>query len=402
MYIIYLMKEFFGRAWVEIYLDRLVNNCSLIRKVIGNKTIMAAIKADAYGHGAVEVARTLQRIGVDMFGVASTEEGIELRRAGIDSKIIILSPVLENQIDYVIEYNLIPTISELSFFEKLNRRLQKLKRPVLVHVEVDTGMTRTGLPYEETLNTIQKIGHSPYIKIEGIFSHFPLADSDGVFSKKQIKEFSRLIDQLNSIKITPRFIHLANSAGIFRFPDSHFNLVRPGISLYGLTPSFRIILNNHFEPVMSLKSRIVNIRCVPANTPVSYGHTYRTKRKSRIATVSVGYGDGYPRLLSNNADVLCHGKRSKIMGTICMDLLMIDVTDIPQAKLGDVVTLIGRDGNEEIKAEELARKCNTIVYEITAGIGPRVARVFKNKDRIVGIRNLLGRWLVQQPINQNK
>ncbi|MGQ9702099.1 MAG: alanine racemase [bacterium] len=396
------MKEIFGRAWAEIYLDRLVNNCSLIRKVIGNKAIMAAIKADAYGHGAIEVARTLQQVGVDMFGVASAEEGIELRLAGIDAKIIILSPALESQIDNIIEYNLIPTISELAFFKKLNQRLQKLKKPISVHIEVDTGMTRTGFLYEEALNAIQKIGHSPYIKIEGIFSHFPLADSDGVFSRKQIIKFSKLIEQLRSIKIAPKFIHLANSSGVLRFPESHFNLVRPGIALYGLTPSNRIIYNDHFRPVMCLRSRIVNIRQVPVNTPVSYGHTYRTKRKSRIATVSVGYGDGYPRLLSNNAEVLCHGKRAKILGTICMDLIMIDVTDIPQARLGDVVTLIGRDGNEEIKAEELAKKCNTIVYEITSGIGPRVARVFKNRERVISMRNLLGRWSVQQPINPIK
>lgn len=402
MYIIKLMKDNLGRTWAEIYLDRLIDNYLLIHKMIGNKKIMAAIKADAYGHGAVEIARTLQQFGVDMFGVASAEEGIELRVAGINAKIIILSPVMDNQIDGIIEYNLIPTISELTFFKKLNQKLQKLKKPLLVHIEVDTGMTRTGFPYEETFNAVKKINHSPYIKIEGIFSHFPLADSDGAFSKKQIKNFSQLIGQLHSVKIRPKFIHLANSSGIFRFPDSHFNLVRPGITLYGLKPSYRIILNGNFKPVMSLKSRIVNLRRVPISTPISYGHTYRTKRKSTIATVSVGYGDGYPRLLSNNAEVLCHGKRAKIVGAICMDLMMIDVTDIPQTRLGDVVTLIGKDGNEEIKAEELAKKCNTIVYEITSGIGPRVARVFKNDNKIVSARNLLGRWSVQQPIKHIK
>ncbi len=396
------MKDNLGRTWAEIYLDRLIDNYLLIRKMIDNKKIMAAIKADAYGHGAVEIARTLQQFGVDMFGVASTEEGIELRVAGINAKIIILSPVMDNQIDGIIEYNLIPTISEFAFFKKLNQKLQKLKKPILVHIEVDTGMTRTGFPYEETFNAVKKINHSPYIKIEGIFSHFPLADSDGAFSKKQIKNFSQLIGQLHNVKIRPKFIHLANSSGIFRFPDSHFNLVRPGITLYGLTPSFRILLNENFKPVMSLKSRIVNLRRVPTGTPISYGHTYRTKRKSTIATVSVGYGDGYPRLLSNNAEVLCHGKRAKIVGAICMDLMMIDVTDIPQARLGDVVTLIGKDGNEEIRAEELAKKCNTIVYELTSGIGPRVARVFKNDNKIVSVRNLLGRWSVQQPIKHIK
>ncbi len=392
MYIIKLMDRMLGRTWAEIYLDRLIGNFLLIKKVAQNRKIMAAIKADAYGHGAVEIARTLQKIGVDMFGVASAEEGIELRISGIKTEIIILSPILENQIDEIVEYNLIPTISELKFFEKLNKKLQKFKKPIYVHIEVDTGMTRTGFPYDHAINAIRKIQGSSYIKIEGIFSHFPLADSDGAFSKRQIAHFTELINRLNAMEIKPRFVHLANSSGIFRYPQSHFNLVRPGISLYGLTSSPKPIYNSHFQPVMSLKSRIVNLREVPANTPVSYGHTYRTKKKSKIATISVGYGDGYPRLLSNNAEVLCHGRRARIVGTICMDLIMIDVTDNPRAGLGDVVTLIGRDGNEEITVEELAQKCNTIVYEITSGIGPRVARVFKNKDKIVSVRNLLGRW----------
>ncbi len=392
MYIFKLMDGIIGRAWAEIYLDRLANNFRLVKKTVGNKKIMAAIKADAYGHGAVEIAKTLQKLGVDMFGVASIEEGIELRFAGIKTKIVILSPIMDEQIDECIEYNLIPTISELAFFERLNRKLMHYKKPILVHIEVDTGMTRTGFPYDKTIDALKKILSSPYIKIEGIFSHFPMADTDGAFSREQIKKFSYLLARLNTMHIRPKFIHLANSSGIFRYPQSHFNLVRPGISLYGLRSSPEVNYKAHFKPVMSLKSRIVNIHTVPRGTPISYGHTYRTNRKSRIATLSVGYGDGYPRMLSNNAEVLCHGKRAKIVGTICMDLMMIDVTDIPQAKLRDVVTLIGRDGKEEIRAEEVAQKCNTIVYEITSGIGPRVARVFKNKDKIVSIRNLLGRW----------
>uniref|UniRef100_A0A7C6AFR4 Alanine racemase n=1 Tax=candidate division WOR-3 bacterium TaxID=2052148 RepID=A0A7C6AFR4_UNCW3 len=392
MYIFKLMNRIMGRAWAEIYLDRLANNFKFIKKTVGKKKIMAAIKADAYGHGAIEVAKTLQELGVDMFGVASIEEGIELRLSGIRTKIVILSPVMDEQVEECIEYNLIPTISELAFFERLNKKLMHYRKPLLVHIEVDTGMTRTGFPYDKTIDALKRILSSPYIKIEGIFSHFPLADSDGAFSREQIKKFSYLIAQLDSMKIRPKFVHLANSSGIFRYPQSHFNLVRPGISLYGLRSSPEVFYNNHFKPVMSLKSRIVNIHTVPRGTPISYGHTYHTNRESRIATLSVGYGDGYPRMLSNNADVLCYGKRAKIVGTICMDLMMIDVTDIPQAKLGDVVTLIGEDGKEEIRAEELAQKCNTIVYEITSGIGPRVARVFKNKDKIVCVRNLLGRW----------
>ncbi len=391
MYIFSLMDAF-GRVWAEIYLDRLVKNYRIIKKRAGKARIMAAIKADAYGHGAIEVARTLEAEGIFMFGVASVEEGIELRRAGITSKTLILSPILYSQIDSIIEYNLIPTISEFGFFEALDKKLRALARPMLVHVEIDTGMTRTGISYEDASRSIKKMSTSPYVEIEGIFSHFPLADANGAFSKKQIKEFSALVKNLESCKVNPALIHLANSSGIFRHTNSHFNLVRPGIALYGLTSSPEICYSADFLPVMALKSRVVNLRKVAVNTPVSYGHTFVTNRKSTIATVSVGYGDGYPRILSNRGDVLVKGKRAPIVGTICMDLIMVDVTDITGVKVGDTVTLIGKDGREIITAGECAQKAHTIVYEITSGIGPRVARIYKQNGQCVSVRNLLGRW----------
>ncbi len=392
MYIFILMNVTAGRVWAEIYLDRLSNNYKTIQKKVEKARIMAAIKADAYGHGAIEVAKTLEAEGIYMFGVASVEEGIELRQAGLTSKILILSPILYSQIDAIIEHNLIPTISELGFFEVLDKKLRALGKPMFVHIEVDTGMTRTGISYDHARESIRKMNTSPLIKIEGIFSHFPLADSNGSFSKKQIREFNALIKNLKRLEINPSFIHLANSSGIFKHSDSHFNLVRPGIALYGLTSSPETHYSNDFLPVMALKSRVVNIRDAEVNTPVSYGHTFVTKRRSRIATISVGYGDGYPRVLSNNGEVLVKGKRAPIVGTICMDLIMIDVTDIKGVKIGDIVTLIGEDGNEAITAEECANKANTIVYEITSGIGPRVARVFKYQNQCVSVRNLLGRW----------
>ena len=392
MYMIYLMNHTEGRVWAEIYLDRLVNNYKIIKRQVKKAKIMAAIKADAYGHGAIEVARTLEAEDIYMFGVASIEEGVELRQAGVNSKILVLSPILYSQIDAVIEYNLIPTISELGFFKLLDNKMQKLRRSILVHVEVDTGMTRTGIPYQDVKATIRKIKRSPFVKIEGIFSHFPLADADGSFTKKQIEEFSTLIGDLKRQKVNPTLVHLANSSGIFKYPDSHFNLVRPGIALYGLTASTNTNYTKGLLPVMKLKSRVVNIRNAAANTAISYGHTYKTKIRSRIATISVGYGDGFPRALSNRGAVLCKGKSVPIVGAICMDLIMIDVTDIKDVQIGDVVTLIGKDGREEITAEECAQKSHTIVYEITSGIGPRVARVFKVKNQIISVRNLLGRW----------
>jgi len=392
MYIILLVNDTAGRVWVEIYLDRLVNNYKIIKKKAKRAKIMAAIKADAYGHGAIEVARTLELKGVYMFGVASLEEGIELRQAGITSKILILSPILYSQIDAILEYNLIPTISEIGFLKALNIKLKKLHKSIFVHIEVDTGMTRTGIPYGGAEEAIRQINDSPRTKIEGIFSHFPLAGDDGAFTKKQTEEFGNLVRNLRRLKINPPLIHLANSSGVFKHTDSHFNLIRPGISLYGLTSSPDIYYAKNFLPVMTLKSKVVNIRNVEPNTAISYGHTFTTKRKSKIATVSVGYGDGYPRALSNVGEVLVRERRAPIVGTICMDLIMIDVTGITGIKVGDVVTLIGQDGNEEITAEECAQKSHTIVYEITSGIGPRVARVFKIKNQTISVRNLLGRW----------
>ncbi|UCG29360.1 MAG: alanine racemase [candidate division WOR-3 bacterium] len=381
-----------GRVWAEISLDRLKNNYEIVRKSTGAARVMAAIKADAYGHGAIEVARILESEGIYMFGVAGVEEGIELRDSGIKTKILVLSPILYSQIDTVLDYDIIPTISELGFFDALDRILKERAQPGLVHVEVDTGMTRTGFPIDEAERALAVINASPRIKIDGIFSHFPLADADGAFTQKQIDRFNDLVSTMKPHGIEVGSVHIANSSGIFRWPKSHYDLVRPGIALYGLRSSPNITYAGDFKPVMKLKSRVVNLRVVEAGTPVSYGHTYRTKRQSKIATVSVGYGDGYPRLLSNKGEVLIRANRAPIVGTVCMDLIMVDVTDLPAVEVGDIVTLFGEDGNEEITVEECAAKAETIVYEITSGIGPRVARVFKINDDIVKIRTLLGRW----------
>jgi alanine racemase len=387
-----LMNASEGRVWAEISLDRLKNNYRTIQETVGSARIMAAIKADAYGHGAVEVARILEAEGIYMFGVAGVEEGVELRDAGIESKILVLSPILYSQIDTILEYDINPTISELGFFRVLDERLKKIGKPFLVHIEVDTGMTRTGFPIAQAKEAIETIGSSPRIRIDGIFSHFPLADVNGSFTSGQIARFNKLIDNMKHGKVDIGAVHLANSSGIFRWPDSHYNLVRPGIALYGLRSSPAVEYEGDFNPVMALKSRVVNIRFVDTHTPISYGHTFKTKRRSRIATVSIGYGDGYPRLLSNQGEVIIRSARAPIVGTVCMDLIMVDVTAVQQVQIGDIVTLFGQEGDAKITVEECAMKANTIVYEITSGIGPRVARVFKMGDQVVKIRTLLGRW----------
>jgi alanine racemase len=387
-----LMNGTEGRVWAEIYLDNLVENYKIIKNEVKNAHIMAAIKADAYGHGAVEVARILENEGIAMFGVASVEEGIELRQAGITTPILILSPILYSQIETALQFHLIPTVSEMKFFRALEKKVKKLGTPIIAHVEIDTGMTRTGFPYESAKRSLRAMAASKYVKIDGIFSHFPVADGNGTFTKKQIRDFGRLVKSLPKTRIHPTFLHLANSSGIFKHAYAHLDLVRPGIALYGLASSPDIHYARGLKPLMALKSRVVNTRTVKANVPISYGHTFITKRRSRIATVSVGYGDGYPRSLSNRADALIMGQRVPIVGTVCMDLIMIDITDVPGVKINDIVTLIGRDGKAEVTADECAQKSNTIVYEITSGIGPRVARVYKYKNKCISVRNLLGRW----------
>lgn len=387
-----LMNGTEGRVWAEIYLDDLIANYKIIKSQVKNTRIMAAIKADAYGHGAIEVARTLENEGIAMFGVASVEEGIELRQAGITTSILILSPILYSQIETALQFHLIPTVGELGFFRALEKKARKSGAPVVVHVEIDTGMTRTGLSYDSAKRSLRAMAVSRCVKIDGIFSHFPVADGNGTFTKRQVVDFQRLIRSLPRTKIQPTYLHMANSSGIFKHPSAHLQLVRPGISLYGLASSPDIHYSKDLKPIMALKSRIVNTRNVKANTAISYGHTFITKRKSRIATVSVGYGDGYPRILSNRADAVVNGRRVPIVGAVCMDLVMIDVTDVPGVKINDIVTLIGRDGKVEVTAEECAQKANTIVYEITSGIGPRVARVYKFNRKCISVRNLLGRW----------
>ncbi len=381
-----------GRVWAEISLDRLKNNYRIVKGSAPTAKIMAAIKADAYGHGAIEVAHTLESEGIHMFGVASVEEGVELRHSGINSRILVLSPVLYDQIDAMLDHDIIPTISELGFFEALDRKLKERGVPWLVHVEVDTGMTRTGFSIEEADRALSAVCSSPRVKIDGIFSHFPMADVNGAFTKKQLSDFDGLVSRLRSAGIGVGSVHIANSSGIFKWPGAHYDLVRPGIALYGLKSSPNVVYHDSFGPVMALKSRVVNIRRVNDRTPISYGHTYSTRRPSTIATVSIGYADGFPRLLSNKGEVLIRSRRVPIVGTVCMDLIMVDVTEVPDVQVGDVATVIGKDGSSEITVEECATLANTIVYEITSGIGPRVARVFMLDGKIVKMRTLLGRW----------
>jgi len=384
----------FGRVWAEIDLGKLVDNYKKIKHLCLGAKIMAPIKADAYGHGAIEVGQTLERTGIYMFGVASVGEGIELRKCGIRRPILVLSPIPFEEIDAIFEYNLRPTITDISFLDILEDKMRFRRRKLPVHIEVDTGMTRTGLPYDIAFDIICRISSFRNFTVEGIFTHFPSADTDTKFSRRQVSVFEQLKNRVTRSGIRPKLYHIANTAGIINKLNGRFNLARPGIALFGLLPSAKIHNLPGLKPILELKTMIVNIRDVSRGIPISYGPSYRTKRRSRIATLSVGYGDGYPRYLSNIGEVLIKGKRAKIVGSVCMDLMMVDITHIPNVSVNDIATLIGREGGNEITAQELAGKAHTIIYEIICGIGPRVPRVYYYKNRFIRVRNLFLRGLI--------
>jgi alanine racemase len=386
-----------GRIWAEIDLDALNNNLNSIKQSLGDKKILLAIKADAYGHGAKEIALELQN-RVSMLGVAGVEEGISLRYGGVKTPILILSPIPYFEINALWEYDLLPTISEMDFAQSLYESTKKKGANMHVHIEVDTGMGRTGLDYDKALEQIQQIAAYKSLMIDGIFTHFPAADNDIEFTRQQIGKFNNLCDKLNAVGIKNFLRHSSNSAGFINFPNADFDMIRPGLAVYGIYPKnlMQECRNCYLQPVMSLRSRVVNLRFLSQGQSISYDRKYFTKRDSLIAVITAGYGDGFPYAMKNSEIIINVGnenqvipKRAKIVGTICMDLIMIDVTDIQGVKIGDIVTLMGTSNGETINAYDLAGWANTIPYEITCQISPRVPRVFLKDKKIVSTRNLL-------------
>ncbi len=385
----------YGRIWAEIDLGKLVDNYRKVKSLCPKSRVLAPIKADAYGHGAIEVARTLERVGIFMFGVAGVAEGIELRKAGIRTPILVLSPIPFEEIDAIFEYRLRPTISDPAFFDMLEEKLRfRRNRKLAVHVEVDTGMTRTGVSYDQAFTMIPWIAGKRNLELEGVFTHFPVADTSVPFSEKQVQALARLKKHLAGQGIRPKLFHIANTAGLVNRLGGPFSLARPGVALYGLMPANQMRDRLGLDPVMVLKTMVVNVRDVPRNAAISYGHTFRTKKRSKIATLSVGYGDGYPRCLSNIGEVIIRGRRARIVGTVCMDLMMVDVSGIADVGVNDTAILIGREGRAEITAAELALKAKTVIYEIICGIGPRVPRVYYQHGRFLRVRNLFLRGMM--------
>ena len=361
-------------TWAEINLNNLSHNFHQIKKLISPQTkIMVTVKADAYGHGLIPVSRKLVSEGVDFLGVASIDEGIKLRLAGINAPILIMGMILKKDIEPLFKYSLTTTISDELLPEALNKQAKIFRKPINVHIKVDTGMGRIGILHSDAEKIIKKIHKMKFINIEGLFTHFPFADTNKDFTLHQIDLFENLIRRLKKDGINIPLVHAANSIGLINYKRSHFNMVRPGLVIYGLHPTDNLKLN--LKPVLSLKTKVVFMKKLPSGYGVSYGHEYITKKNTKIVTLPIGYGDGYPRNLSNLAPVLIRGKRFKISGRICMDQIIVDVGGL-NVKIGDEVVLIGSQGRRKITAEELSNLCGTIPYEIVCGLGSRIPRIY--------------------------
>ncbi len=362
------------RAWIEIDEGAIAHNIHALQSLLKPKTdLMAVVKANAYGHGAVNVATLAEALGVKFFGVATVPEGIELRQAGISASILVMGAVQSrSQIEAIAHWNLEPTLCSLSQAEIFS---QVLTAPLPVHLKIDTGMSRLGYPWQQGIDFIQQVRALPHLHLASIYSHLATADDpDPSFMKEQQTRFDGVIERIRAADIPIPALHLANSAGTLFSQALHYDRVRVGLSLYGIYPSSQLESVIDLKPVMQVRGRIAQIKDLPQGVGVSYGHRYITSKPCRVAIVSIGYADGIPRNLSNQMQVLVRGKAVPQLGVITMDQVVIDVTDIADAAVGDVVTLLGRDGDRQILAEAWSQLLGTIPYEIVCGFQQRLPR----------------------------
>jgi alanine racemase len=369
--------NFFTQNWVEIDKSDFHFNIKKIKEYIAKDTkIMIVMKANAYGHDGIVLAKEAQKAGIHYIAISSIEEGIQLREAGIKSNILILGNIypFEN-FNVALVHSLTPTISTITEVSILEHLSIKLNKKINFHLHIDTGMGRTGAMPEVSYSILQKIAKITKINMEGMYTHLSVADIDSIFTKSQLDIFTKII-KFARTNLKLKFIaHVANSAALFKNKASHFDMIRPGLSVYGLMPFKNADKLLKLKPVLSWKTKISFLNKVSSGFCVSYGRTFVTNKASVIATIPVGYADGYNRLLSNRSNVLIHGKRCPVIGRITMDMMMVDVTNIKGVSLGDEVVLIGSQEKEQIKADELAKIQNTINYEITCAIPSRIPRI---------------------------
>lgn len=370
-------------TWVEVDLGAIVHNVGEIKGYIGSRCkLMAVVKADGYGYGAAPCARAALRGGAEYLAVATADEGVALREAGITAPILVMGASIPGcGEDRLVELGITQAISTPEMAGALAQAAARMNRKALVHVKIETGMGRTGIPPSEAIDYIAFLMDMPQIDVEGIFTHFPTAEeADKNYTREQFRKFMGLVEELETRGIeVPPLKHVCNSGAILDLPEMHLDLVRAGSLVYGLYPSPYVKRPLSLQPALSFKTRIVFLKEVAAGTGISYSLTYFTDRQTKIATLPVGYADGYRRELSNKGQVLVRGQRAPIVGRICMDQCLIDVGQVPGVVVGDEVVLIGRHGNEEVTATELAELSDTLSGAFTVGLGKRVPRLYRNQ-----------------------
>ncbi|MEG4629682.1 alanine racemase [Microcoleus sp. AR_TQ3_B6] len=366
------------RAWVEIDLAALTHNVKQLKNLLSPHTqLMAVVKADAYGHGAVAVSQTALQAGASWLGVATIPEGIELREAGIEAPILLLGAThTAQQVKAIAHWHLQPTICTAKQALIFSEVLATLNQSLPVHAKLDTGMSRLGTPWEEATEFVQLVKRLPNLKLASIYSHLATADSpDRAVMREQHQRFKRAIEQIKIAGINPPSLHLANSAAALADRDLHYDLVRVGLATYGLYPAPHLQSRSNLKPAMQVKARVTQVKTIEAGTGVSYGYQFIAQRQTKIAVIGIGYADGIPRNLSNKMQVLVRGQFVPQVGAVTMDQLMLDVTDIPDLEVGEVVTLLGKNGENQITADDWAVTLGTISWEILCGFKHRLPRV---------------------------
>lgn len=381
------------RTWAEVDLDAIAHNMREIRKITNpDSQIMAVVKADAYGHGFLEVTRTLLENGADRLAVAVLQEGKQLRSRGVTVPILMLGAAMENDIEDIINFDITPNVFSYEFAKAISYAAEQKEKITKIHIKLDTGMSRIGYVVSDDnsaiIDEIEKISKLPYIEIEGIFSHFSTSDEyDASYTKMQFDRFMNVINELIKRNIHIPIKHICNSAGIMMYPEMHLDMVRPGVILYGLYPSDEVDKSRlDLIPAMTLKSRITFVKEVEAGRGVSYGKEYITDKVTKIATVPIGYADGYLRKIAKQGKMIVNGAKVPIIGRICMDQCMIDVSDVHNIERGDEAIIFGREG---ITIDDLASWLDTINYEVSCVIGKRIPRIYTKNGKAVKVLNYL-------------
>jgi alanine racemase len=371
-------KSMYRPTWAEVDLDAVRYNLGNIRNLVDEKVdIMAVVKANAYGHGILQVSRALVKEGVNYLGVATVDEGLKLRSSGIKVPILVLGSVLDEEAQAAVDNDITLTLCDEGLLGVLVQISKETKKRPKVHIKIDTGMGRIGVWHEDAVGFIKKVYSKKEIDTEGVYTHFSSAGRDKAMTRTQISSMENVLNQMEELGIDVKYKHAANSIAVVDWKKSHLNLVRTGILLYGVYPKESFRKEFEIKPVMNLKTKIVHLKDTPPGRSISYGRTYITQKDTKIATIPIGYADGYGRILSNKAEALVKGQYVKIVGMVTMDQTLLDVGHVKGVNIGDEVVLIGRQGTSEILIEKIAKLAGTIPYEILSAITDRVPRVYK-------------------------